>query len=99
MEARRERALERLERFERERIMEVIMRFLKAGGAVVTFQRDAWEGLRSKHDPPYSITAAKEGKLRGRVRSMKKVSLYGVPPTRLVGPCRRVLKQFLSHRL
>jgi hypothetical protein len=91
------KAMEELERFERGRVLEVAEKFLNNGGIAVTFQKDAWEGLRSEHDPPYNITAAKEAKLRGCLRGMKNVFLYGVPPTRLVGPCRRVLEQFLGH--
>ena len=90
------RAMEELESFERGRVFQAAEKFLNNGGRAVTFQRGAWEGLRSEHDPPYSITAAKEGKLRGRLRGMKKVPLYGVTPTRLVGPCRRVLRQFFE---
>lgn len=91
------KAMEELESFERERVLEAAKKFLNNRGIAVTFQKDAWEGLCSEHDPPYSITSAKEGTLRGRVRGMKNVPLYGVPPTRLVGPCRRVLEQFLRH--
>ena len=90
------RAMERLERFERERIMEVIIRFLKPEGAVVTFQKDAWNGLRSVDNPEYSIDLAKTGKLRGTVNGLPYIPLFGVPPTRLVGPCRRILEQFLK---
>jgi hypothetical protein len=94
----RKKAMEELEGFERERVLEAAEKFLKNGGIAITFQKNAWEGLISEHDPPYSINAAKEGKLRGRLRGMKNVTLYGVPPTRLVGPCRRILEQFLGHQ-
>lgn len=89
------RPLERLERGERERVMEVIMRFLESGGAVVTFQKDAWNGLRSFNDPEYSIELAKAGKLRGTVNGLPHIPLFGVPPTRLLGPTRKVLRQLL----
>ena len=92
------KAMEELEKFERERVLEAAEKFLKNGGVAITFQKDAWEGLRSEHDPQYSINAAKEGKLMGRLRGTKNISLHGVPPTRLVGPCRMVLKQFLRHQ-
>jgi len=88
--------MEELERFERERVLEAAEKFLRNRGIAITFQKDAWEGLRSKHDHPYSIHAAKEGKLIGRLRGTKNISLHGVPPTRLVGPCRRILEQFLG---
>jgi hypothetical protein len=90
--------MEALERFERGRVLEAAKKFLSNGGIAVAFQKNAWEGLRSEHDPPYSIIAAMEGKLRGHLRGMKNVPLYGVPPTRLIGPCRRVLEQFLGHQ-
>jgi len=88
-------ALERLERVERERVMEVIMRFLEPGGAVVTFQKDAWNGLRSVNDPEYSIELAKTGKLRGTLNGLPHIPLLGVPPTRLVGPARKILRNVL----
>jgi len=92
------RALERLERVERERVMEVIIRFLESGGAVVTFQKNAWEGLRSEGDPPYSIDLAKRGELIGSLGGMPDIPLFGVPPTRLIGPCRKVLRQLLVEK-
>lgn len=91
------RALERLERVERERVMEVIMRFLESGGAVVTFQKDAWNGLCSVNDPEYSIELARAGRLRGTLDGFPHIPLLGVPPTRLVGPARKVLRQVLAE--
>lgn len=88
-------AMKDLERFERDRILKVAKSFLSSRGIVVTFQRNAWEGLRSEGDPNYSIDSAREGKLIGTLRGMANVPLYGVPPTRLVGPCRKVLRKFL----
>ena len=89
--------MESLERFERERVMEVIMRFLEPGGAVVTFQKDAWNGLRSFDDPEYSIELAKAGKLRGTVNGLHHIPLFGVPPTRLVGPASKILRHILTE--
>jgi len=91
------RAMERLERLERERIMEVIIRFLEPEGAVVTFQKDAWNGLRSFNDPEYSIELAKAGKLRGTVDGLPHIPLFGVPPTRLVGPASKILRHVLTE--
>ena len=88
-------AMKDLERFERDRILRVAKSFLSSRGTVVTFQRNAWEGLRSEGDPNYSIDSAREGKLIGTLTGIANVPLYGVPPTRLVGPCRKVLRKFL----
>jgi len=89
------RALWRLEPYERQRVIEVVKRFLVPGGVTVTFQKDAWNGLRSVNDPEYSIDLAKAGKLRGTLGAFPRIALLGVPPTRLMGPARRVLRQLL----
>jgi len=93
------RALERLERYERERVIEVVKRFLVPGGVAVTFQKDAWNGLRSLNDPEYSIKLAKAGKLRGTLNGLPHIPLLGVPPTRLLGPTRKVLRQVLIEEV
>jgi len=91
------RALKRLEPYERQRVIEVIKRFLIPGGVAVTFQKDAWNGLRSVNDPEYSIELAKAGKLRGTLNGLPHIALLGVPPTRLVGPARKVLRHMLAE--
>jgi len=88
--------LKRLEAFETERILEVAKRFLTNGGIAVTFQRNAWEGLCSENDPHYGISKAREGNLRGSLKGLPHIPLLGVPPTRLIGPAREVLRQVLS---
>jgi hypothetical protein len=90
--------LKRLEALETERILEVAKRFLTNGGSAVTFQRNAWEGLRSEDDPRYSIGKAREASLRGSLEGLPKIPLIGVPPTRLIGPARDVLRRVLSEQ-
>ncbi len=90
------RAVALLEPYERERLLKVTRTFLRKGGVVVTFHRSAWEGLRRDTDPEYSIHLAKAGDLNGHLNGMPEVPLYGIPPTRLVGPCRKVLKEKLK---
>ncbi len=91
------RPMKTLEAFETERILHLAKRFLTDRGIAVAFQQNAWEGLRAENDPPYSIGNAREGKLRGSLRGMPHVRLLGVPPTRLIGPARAVLRQLLSE--
>ena len=91
------RALKRLEPYERERVIEVVKRFLVPGGVAVTFQKDAWNGLRSVNDPAYSISLARTGKLRGTLNGLPQIPLLGVPPTRLLGPTRKVLRHMLAE--
>jgi len=87
-------AMKRLEAAERERILECSKSFLVPNGAIVAFQKNAWEGLRSPDDPPYRLDAAQTGGLKGKLSGMPKINFYCVPPTRLAGLARKVLKQF-----
>ncbi len=61
------RALRRLERAGTERVFECAKEFVTPDGAVVTFQKNAWNALRSDEDLPYSIDLAKAAKLKGGV--------------------------------
>lgn len=90
-------SLKQVEAFETERILGLARRFLTDRGVAVTFQRNAWEGLRSESDPHYSIGNAREGKLRGSLRGMPYIRLLGVPPTRLLGPARELLRRLLCE--
>jgi hypothetical protein len=89
------KALSQLEIVERERIIRYSKKFLEPEGIAVAFQRNAWEGLRSENDPSYALDLAKRGELIGSLCGMQDVPLYGVPPTRLIGPCRKVLRELL----
>ena len=89
------KAMSRLESAERDRIIRYARKFLEPGGVAVAFQKNAWERLRSEGDPPYSIDLAKGGELKGSLAGIADVPLLGVPPTRLIGPCREVLRQLL----
>jgi len=87
------RALRRLEEVEAERVIECAKRFVTKNGAVVSFQKNAWNSLCSDGDPPYDINLAKTEKLIGRLKNRPDILLFGVPPTRLVGPCRKILSK------
>ena len=90
------RALKVLEQYERDRFLHVVKRFMTHRGTVVAFQRNAWEGLRSDKDPAYRIESARKGRLKGKLKGLPNIALYGVPPTRLIGPCRDILKKFAT---
>lgn len=57
-----------------------------------------WNGLKSDGDVSYNIEDAKKGKLIGTLKGMPNITLLGVPPTRLSGPCSRVLRQLLTQQ-
>jgi hypothetical protein len=82
---------------ERARIVKIAEDFLTAGGAVLTFQKDAWEGLRSHDDQKYTLKLAKRGELRGTLIGRRNIPLYGLPPTRLTGPCQKVLAKVATE--
>ena len=91
--------MSQLESGERKRIIRYARKFLEPGGVAVAFQKNAWEGLRSEGAPPYSIDLAMKGELIGSLSGMSDVPLFGVPPTRLIGPCRNVLRQLLVEEM
>jgi hypothetical protein len=93
------KALRRLEVEETKRVMECAKEFITSGGAVVAFQKNAWNGLKSDTDPLYHLDLAKKAKLKGTLRNMPHIPLYCVPPTRLAIKSRQVLKKFLSEIL
>ena len=93
------RAMREITRHEQARLLKVSKKFLGKAGIVTVFQKDAWEGLRSPPDPVFHIESAKQGNLKGKVNSMPHYRLYGLPPTRLTGPCRRVLRGVIKDVL
>ena len=92
------RALRKLEQEESERVFKLAAKFISAKGAVIAFQKNAWNSLRSENDSEYSIGAAREARLKGTLRGHNDLDLFCVPPTRLSGPCRRVLTRIMRNR-
>ena len=90
------KAFRKLERAEKSRVLECAKKFVNSKGAVVAFQKNAWNALCSDGDPEYNIDMAKAGGLLGTVSGIPQIPFFGVPPTRLVGSCRRVLSRFLA---
>lgn len=92
------KAMRRLETEESRRVFECAKRFFKRNGAVVTFQKNAWNALRSEKDPEYNRELAKQNKLIGALKEMPYITMYGVPPTMRSRPCQRVLSRFLTEQ-
>jgi hypothetical protein len=91
------KAMKELEKEESLRIIECAKKFLLPKGVAVTFQKNAWNALRSDKDPKFKLALAKDGKLKGRLKEMPNIPLLGVPPTRLSGPCSKILRQLLEE--
>jgi hypothetical protein len=92
------RALRKLEQEESTRVIKLSEKFNNSRGAVIAFQKNAWNSLRSEKDSEYSIEAARTGNLIGALKGHKDASLFCVPPTRLPGPCRGVLTKVLKNK-
>ena len=91
------KALRKLEQEESSRVLKLAENFINSKGAVIAFQKNAWNGLRSEKDAEYSIDAARAENLKGTLRGHNDLALFCVPPTRLAGSCRRVLTQMLKN--
>ncbi len=85
------RAYRKVLESESKRVTRIAKTFIKNGGAVIAFQKDAWETLRCERSAAYSIEKAKSNELIGRLKGAPDIPLYGVPPTRLSGPCQNVI--------
>lgn len=92
------KAMERLEKEERKRVLECAKKFLSPNGIAVAFQKNAWNGLKSDENISYNIEDARRGELIGTLKGMPNIPLLGVPPTRLSGPCSRVLRRLLEEQ-
>ena len=85
------RALRRIETEETKRIRKIAEKFLGSTGKIIVFQKNAWNALRSEGDPTYRLKSANRGLLRGSLTGTSGIPLFGIPPTRLSGPCSRIL--------
>lgn len=91
------KALRKLEQEETSRIIKLAEKFINSKGAAIAFQKNAWNCLRSENDPAYSIGAARGGRLKGSLKGLSNLALFCVPPTRLAGPCSRILTQMVDN--
>jgi hypothetical protein len=91
-------ALNRLEKEESLRVIECAKKFLYPKGIAVTFQKNAWNGLKSDKDLSYSKDNARNGNLKGTLKDTPNIPLLGVPPTRLFGPCSEILRRLLEEK-
>jgi len=92
------KAMRRLEVEETRRVVECAKKFLSPNGIAVVFQKNAWNALRSYGDPEYEIKQVKQDGLKGRLKGMTNIPLLCVPPTRLSGPCSKMLRQLLEEQ-
>ena len=92
------KAMRRLEREETKRVLECAKHFVTPKGAVIAFQKNAWNNLCSENDQKYEVKLARAGKLKGHLKRDPKIPLLCVPPTRLSEPCSRVLQKLSKNK-
>ena len=96
----RARALGLIANAEQERLSQIIQGFNQGAGAVIGFQRDAYEGLRQARDTLYSLETILIGLLEARCKLGSQIPLLGSPPTRLMqSPSARAALSRMKHRL
>ncbi len=67
---------------EENRIAILVSRFIGSTGGIITFQKDAYEGVRSHETRTYDINKARLYELKGKYKSGQHIFLAGAPPTR-----------------
>ena len=88
------RAFDQVAKEESQRVLKEAASFLHHNGFGVAFQKDAWNGLSSSGN--YRLELAKAGKLKSTFEGLPEVPLFGVPPTRLIGHSRDILRKILK---
>lgn len=78
------KALDSIVGAEEERLGQTIREFNRGTGAVIAFQRDAYEGTRLQRDPPYSARMLRNGMLEARCKFDSRIPVMCGPPTRLM---------------
>lgn len=89
---------------EKNRIDNLISKFMGSTGGIIAFQKDAYNGVRSHDSPEYSLDLAMQGKLRGKYKGGQDILLAGAPPTRTAlwkqgKEALRAYKNWLSQQL
>lgn len=75
-------AFQKISLQEEARISLLVSRFIGSWGGIITFQKDAYESVRSQDTPAYDQQLARQGKLVGNYRKGQHILLAGAPPTR-----------------
>jgi hypothetical protein len=83
--------------YETQRILKYCKSFFHRNGIIIVFQKNAWNALCSNNDPIYSLELAKRGMLVGTLKKFEHITIIGVPPTRLIGPCKKALVYHLKE--
>jgi len=92
-------ALRKIGDYEKNRIAQIISEFVSPAGAVITFQKDAYQAIKSLESPNYTLVGAKAGQLIGNCQCNSGISLFCLPPTRQSSSYLGILRNFRDHIL
>ena len=67
---------------EENRIAKLVSRFMGSTGGIITFQKNAYDGVRSRKTPTFDINKARQYELKGKSKWDQHIFLAGAPPTR-----------------
>jgi len=75
-------AFERISELEKKRVESMIKKHLSPNGVVLTFQKDAYDKIKSGSSPEYA--REKAGRIEGNCEIVPEIKLYCLAPTRLM---------------
>ncbi len=87
-----------ISQFEEKRILKLVSRFIGSTGGIISFQKDAYNHVRSPETPEHKLTLAFQGQLRGKAKSNQNIFLAGSPPTRMIQTLRgkSALREYIN---
>jgi hypothetical protein len=92
----RKNAFDRVTKWEKERIEDLIKKFVSPNGLVIAFQKDAFSQIRASDKPRYSLRSAIAGDLKDKCQCSPEIDIYCFPPTRLMYSSSRHLEALVS---
>ncbi len=93
------KAMDLIEIEEQKRIKQMIKQFMPKKGAIIAFQKDAYNGVRGLKSPGYSLKMVLDGKLKAKCKLDSQTKVFGVPPTRFLQghKAKQVLKDSITR--
>jgi hypothetical protein len=92
-------ALDKISEWEKERVGEIIRNFVSCDGAVIAFHKEAYHAIKSLESPDYTLAKAKGGHLVGNCQCDAGVTVFCVPPTRILWGYLDLLRDFRDRIL
>ena len=92
-------ALAKIGEREKERVDGIIRDFVFPNGAVIAFHKEAYQAIKSSESPGYTLAKAKAGHLIGNCQCDPGITLFCLPPTRLLLGYVDLLRDFRDRIL